>query len=60
MTPAAVPIWAFSPAVVVEAVAEHVSQIVETTSLAEAESIYLDLGRLPETRIAGRVDFRRE
>lgn len=60
MTPAAVPIWAFSPAVVVSAVAEHVTSILETTSLSEAESIYRDLGRLPETLIAGRVDFRRE
>ena len=60
MTPAAVPIWAFSPKIVVDAVAEHVSEILETTSLAEAERIYLELGRLPETSIVGRVDFRRK
>ena len=59
MTPAAVPVWAFSPKIVVEAVARHVSEILETTSLAEAERIYLELGRLPETSIVGRVDFRR-
>jgi hypothetical protein len=60
MTPAAVPVWAFSPAVVVDAVAKHVSEILQTTSLAEAEEIYVKLGRLPETRIVGRVDFRRD
>ena len=59
MTPAAVPVWAFSPNIVVEAVAKHVSEILETTSLAEAERIYRELGRLPETSIVGRVDFRR-
>lgn len=59
MTPAAVPIWAFSPQVVVDAVAQDVARILETTSLEEAERIYLELGRLPETTIAGRVDFRR-
>jgi hypothetical protein len=59
MTPAAVPIWAFSPRIVVDAVAQDVSKIIETTSLAEAERIYLELGRLPETTIVGRVDFRR-
>ena len=60
MTPAAVPVWAFSPTIVVNAVAKHVSKILETTSLPEAERIYLELGRLPETRIVGRVDFRRD
>ena len=59
MTPAAVPVWAFSPTVVVEAVAKHVTQILETTSLADAERLYIELGRLPETSIVGRVDFRR-
>lgn len=59
MTPAAVPIWAFSPKVVVDAVAQHVAKILETTSLEEAERIYVELGRLPETTIVGRIDFRR-
>jgi len=59
MTPAAVPIWAFFPRIVVDAVAQDVSRILETTSLEEAERIYLELGRLPETTIVGRVDFRR-
>jgi hypothetical protein len=60
MTPAAVPVWAFSPAVVVDAVAKHVAEILQTTSLTDAEEIYVKLGRLPETRIVGRVDFRRD
>lgn len=60
MTPAAVPIWAFSPEIVVDSVAQHVSAILETTSLADAERIYLDLGRLPESTIVGRIDFRRD
>ena len=60
MTPAAVPVWAFSPQVVVDAVAGDVNRILKTTSLADAERIYLDLGRLPETTIAGRIDFRRD
>ena len=60
MTPAAVPVWAFSPAIVVDAVAKHVTEILQTTSLADAEDIYVKLGRLPETRIVGRVDFRRD
>lgn len=59
MTPAAVPIWAFSPAIVVDAVAQDITKILETTSLTEAERIYLELGRLPETCIVGRIDFRR-
>ena len=59
MTPAAVPVWALSPAIVVEAVAQHVNKILASTSLAEAERIYSDLGRIPETSIVGRIDFRR-
>ena len=59
MTPAAVPVWAFSPRIVVESVAQHVKQILDTTSISDAERIYRELGRLPETSIVGRVDFRR-
>ena len=59
MTPAAVPIWAFTPQIIVDAVATDVKKILETSSLPEAEKIYLELGRLPETTITGRVDFRR-
>jgi hypothetical protein len=54
-----VPIWVMDPHVVVEEVATHVQHILHTTSLAEAEDIYADLGRLPETRIARALDFAR-
>jgi hypothetical protein len=53
MTPAAVPVWAFAPKIVVDSVARHVGEILETTSLEDAERIY------PESTIVGRVDFRR-
>ena len=59
MTPAAVPVWAFSPGIVVESVAQHVNAILDTTSIVDADRIYRELGRLPETSIVGRVDFRR-
>lgn len=59
MTPAAVPVWAFAPDVVVDSVARDVTAILNTATLSEAEQIYLDRGRLPETTIVGRVDFRR-
>jgi hypothetical protein len=55
----AVPIWVLDPYVVVESVAVHVEAIRATTSVAEAQQIYLDLGRLPETAIARSLDFGR-
>jgi hypothetical protein len=57
--PAAIPIWVMDPATVIREVASDVQKIMGTTSLAEAEQIYLDAGRLPETRIARMMDFGR-
>ncbi len=57
--PAAVPIWAMDPAVVIDAVARHVSELAGTTSLVEAEARYLALGRLPESAVVRVVDFGR-
>jgi hypothetical protein len=57
--PAAIPIWVMDPAIVISEVATDVAKILDTTSLEEAEQIYVDAGRLPETRIARMVDFGR-
>ena len=57
--PAAIPIWVMDPAVVINEVATDVVSILDTTSLEEAEQVYVDAGRLPETRIARMVDFGR-
>ena len=57
--PAAIPIWIMDPATVISEVATDVRRILDTTSLSEAEQIYLDAGRLPETRIARMLDFSR-
>ncbi|MBI4259224.1 MAG: DUF1152 domain-containing protein [Actinobacteria bacterium] len=59
ITPATLPVWALDPQVVASAVARDVNRIVDTESLEEAERIYVELGRLPETRIARTADFRR-
>lgn len=59
MGPAAIAVWALDPHVIVEAVATDAKLIAETTSLGEAERIYIGAGRLPETMIARMVDFRR-
>jgi hypothetical protein len=55
----AVPIWVMDPAIVIDSVATHVREILSTESLKEAEIIYLDLGRLPESAIVRSVDFGR-
>jgi hypothetical protein len=57
--PAALAVWALDPQVVIDAVATDAKLIAETTSLGDAERIYLEAGRLPETTIARTVDFRR-
>lgn len=57
--PAAIPIWVMDPDVVIDAVATDVRSIMHTTSIDEAEAIYVAAGRLPETRIARMVDFGR-
>ncbi|HEX9375549.1 MAG TPA: DUF1152 domain-containing protein [Actinomycetota bacterium] len=57
--PASIPIWALDPWVVLETVATDVRSIRSTTSLGEAERIYRELGRFPESGIARVVDFRR-
>lgn len=57
--PAAIPIWIMDPATVIHEVATDIQKILHTTSLTEAEQIYLDAGRLPETRIARMLDFAR-
>ncbi len=58
--PAAVPIWVFDPALVVESVAQHAAELTVTTSLAEAEDVYRELGRIPETGLARFVNYERE
>jgi hypothetical protein len=58
--PAAIPVWALDPDVVLSTVAADVQAILETTSLAQAEEIYRKLGRLPESGIVRVVDFRRQ
>jgi hypothetical protein len=57
--PASIPVWALDPEVVLAEVATDVREIMETTSLAQAEGIYRNLGRLPESGIVRTVDFRR-
>lgn len=57
--PAAVPIWVFDPLLVVESVARHAGPLARTTSLAEAEAVYRELGRIPETGLARYVDYAR-
>ena len=59
IAPATLPVWALDPEVVASTVAFDVRRIVDTGSLEEAERIYVELGRLPETRIARMVDFQR-
>lgn len=57
--PAAVPIWVFDPHVVTDSVAHHASALTTTTTLAEAESVYRRLGRIPETDLVRFLDYAR-
>ncbi|HXJ62169.1 MAG TPA: DUF1152 domain-containing protein [Actinomycetota bacterium] len=57
--PAAIPVWALDPRTVLDQVASDVRRIVDTASLAEAEAVYRELGRLPESGMVRVVDFRR-
>ncbi len=57
--PAAVPIWIFDPDLVVASVARHAAKLVATSSLAEAEDVYRDLGRIPETGLTRFIDYAR-
>lgn len=57
--PAAVPIWVFDPQAVTDSVASHAAALTATTSLAEAESVYRQLGRIPETDLARFLDYAR-
>lgn len=57
--PAAVPIWVFDPMIVTETVARHAAKLAPTGSHAEAERIYQELGRIPETSLARFVDYSR-
>lgn len=57
--PAAVPVWVFDPTLVTETVARHAAELVATTSLGQAEKVYRDLGRIPETSLARFIDYAR-
>jgi hypothetical protein len=57
--PASVPIWVFDPTIVTESVARHAGELTTTTSLAEAEKVYQQLGRIPETSLARFIDYAR-
>lgn len=57
--PASLPIWIFDPQALADSVAEHAKPLVTTSSLDEAEAVYRDLGRIPETTLTRFVNFRR-
>jgi hypothetical protein len=59
LSPASIPIWALDPQVVLDTIAVDVRQILGTISLCDAQRIYMDLGRLPESLMVRFVDFRR-